>query len=427
MRVIALILAGLLAVATYREGIGILVVLRAESALATLTSVYVAAVVGIAALLSRQGILDQEPAHPFDGLPHLDELSPRQQEILQLSAEGVSTSDIAQRLGVSMGTVSTHRSRALARLGFSSLEELQRHLSKRAGEKDMPPQPLSHRQVLLGVIWLTFPLWPHVLTSVYGLFFAWELQLFSGLALVTGTSLVLAGATRLARTTSPANTCPITVTASSLAALFVAGMSLYGCLTPRAVTAAIPVLSIFAASVLTAASERHATASPSEPLPELLIRLFLAGSQLLANDPTSLLALGAGTLCARLLFFERAWLAFDGASLVVLTAVALMAVRKVRSLYAQQTTARPLSPNSPCQEFLHSQGLSDTEAQVAELIAQGYTGAQIQHMLYVSAGTVNSSRATAYRKLGIHSRDELVVLLAKHADGVLSKEVHSVV
>ena len=426
-RTIALILAGLLAAATYREGIGILAVLRAEPALAALTGAYVAAVVGVAALVSRPERQLQEPVRPLDELPHLSELSPRQQEILQLSAEGVSTSDIARRLNLSMGTVSTHRSRALARLGFSSLDELQRHLSKRAGEKNVSPRFLSHRQVLIGAVWLTFPLWPHMLTSVYELFFAWEPQLFSGLPLVTGTSLVLAGATRLARTTSPAAGCPATITATSLVALFAVGMSLYGSLTSRAVTATVPALCIFAVTVLAAAFGRPSAAGPPESLPELLTRLFLTGSQLLARNPTSLLAVGTGTLCARLLFFERAWLAFDGASLVVLTAVALMAAHEVRTLCAQQTTTQPLSPDSPCQDFLRSRGLSDTEAHVAELIAQGYTGAQIQRMLYVSTGTVNGSRAAAYRKLGIHSRSELVALLDKSAGNRMSEKVHIVI
>jgi DNA-binding NarL/FixJ family response regulator len=56
----------------------------------------------------------------------LDALTPRQREILQLAAEGHSSKEIAQRLGVSYRTVETHRAQLMERLGVHDLAGLVR-------------------------------------------------------------------------------------------------------------------------------------------------------------------------------------------------------------------------------------------------------------------------------------------------------------
>jgi DNA-binding NarL/FixJ family response regulator len=53
-------------------------------------------------------------------------LTPRQREILQLVAEGHTSKDIAQRLGLSYRTVETHRNQLMKRLGVTDLTGLVR-------------------------------------------------------------------------------------------------------------------------------------------------------------------------------------------------------------------------------------------------------------------------------------------------------------
>ena len=57
----------------------------------------------------------------------LDVLTPRQREILQLVAEGKSTKEVAQVLGVSVKTVETHRSQIMDRLSIRDLAGLVRY------------------------------------------------------------------------------------------------------------------------------------------------------------------------------------------------------------------------------------------------------------------------------------------------------------
>lgn len=69
------------------------------------------------------------------------------------------------------------------------------------------------------------------------------------------------------------------------------------------------------------------------------------------------------------------------------------------------------SESSSCKERLKDKGLSETQASVCSLIAEGKTTSEIAADLGVAAGTVNSARAYGYQLLHIHSREELVELL----------------
>lgn len=64
---------------------------------------------------------DDEPA---------EHLSPRQREVLQLIAEGLSTKDIARRLDLSVKTVETHRTGLMRQLDVHEVTGLVRHALK---------------------------------------------------------------------------------------------------------------------------------------------------------------------------------------------------------------------------------------------------------------------------------------------------------
>jgi DNA-binding NarL/FixJ family response regulator len=54
-------------------------------------------------------------------------LSPREREVLQLLAEGKTSSQIAENLHVSIKTIETHRSQLLAKLKVKSIAELTKY------------------------------------------------------------------------------------------------------------------------------------------------------------------------------------------------------------------------------------------------------------------------------------------------------------
>ncbi len=66
---------------------------------------------------------------PID--PELDQLSPREQEVMRLLARGYAYKEIARRLTISIKTVETHASNVLRKLQVSNRHELSRWAQKR--------------------------------------------------------------------------------------------------------------------------------------------------------------------------------------------------------------------------------------------------------------------------------------------------------
>jgi DNA-binding NarL/FixJ family response regulator len=60
-----------------------------------------------------------------------DTLTTREREVLQLSAEGHTNSEIANRLGISVRTAETHRSKLMHKLGFHTQADLTRYALRR--------------------------------------------------------------------------------------------------------------------------------------------------------------------------------------------------------------------------------------------------------------------------------------------------------
>ena len=65
--------------------------------------------------------------NPADSLQPIEQLTPRQREILRLIAEGHTTQEIAQALMISVKTVETHRAQLMQRLGIFDIAGLVRY------------------------------------------------------------------------------------------------------------------------------------------------------------------------------------------------------------------------------------------------------------------------------------------------------------
>lgn len=65
-----------------------------------------------------------------DDAPGLSELSPREREVLALTAEGFSSTEIGKKLFISPKTVDTYRSRIMEKLGLNHRSELVRFALK---------------------------------------------------------------------------------------------------------------------------------------------------------------------------------------------------------------------------------------------------------------------------------------------------------
>jgi DNA-binding NarL/FixJ family response regulator len=66
-------------------------------------------------------LVDTRAGAPAD--PH-DQLSPREREVLQLIAEGLSSKEVAVRLGVAVSTIETHRKQIMSKLEVRSVAGL---------------------------------------------------------------------------------------------------------------------------------------------------------------------------------------------------------------------------------------------------------------------------------------------------------------
>ena len=62
--------------------------------------------------------------------------------------------------------------------------------------------------------------------------------------------------------------------------------------------------------------------------------------------------------------------------------------------------------------------LTDKERQIADSVARGRTNREVAGELKLSHKTVEWTLTRVYRKLGVRSRTELVLLLVKHESGM---------
>jgi DNA-binding NarL/FixJ family response regulator len=72
-------------------------------------------------------VVEDYVQHARQGPEPPSPLSPREREVLQLLAEGLSTKEVAFRLGVSVKTVETHRKQIMEKLDLHSIAALTKY------------------------------------------------------------------------------------------------------------------------------------------------------------------------------------------------------------------------------------------------------------------------------------------------------------
>ena len=110
-----------------------------------------------------------------------------------------------------------------------------------------------------------------------------------------------------------------------------------------------------------------------------------------------------------LLFIAAALIEPANRLTLILVAIPILAVGVIIRFYAARVPLTPVVPTAPhngSREPLAA--LTRRELEVARLAASAYTAAEIGHQLHIGERTVESHLASAYLKLGITSRSELI-------------------
>lgn len=329
-----------------------------------------------------------EPASSLTGV-----LSPRESEALHLRLDGLSSSEAAGKMGVSASTARNLQARALDKLGVGSLDELRAGGASNLGTCGLKPASLGVAvsfllAVLIGAVLVAFSrtqkTWADAVSET----------------MVLGISLSLCS---LLRGAGWDERVPLVWYEFGACAFvgFLAGL--------------VPLVSLAAAllALLVMVGERDGEHLDS--FSDLFVAFGLGvcvggyASGLLPRLP-ALLALASNNEGAMLLAVLTGVVA--GALCLAGVTSCVLALRSVSDHFA--TPAGEADGGQGIRRFsayLVSKGLNPTEVDVARLVLQGLASPEIASRLNLSRGAVNSARRGAYRKLGIHSRTELVEIL----------------
>ena len=128
----------------------------------------------------------------------------------------------------------------------------------------------------------------------------------------------------------------------------------------------------------------------------------------------ALLALGLLLLFAAALFVNRARLERARMQLSVATSQLKEANARIDALalQAEQDAQPQQSPvDERCDALVAAHGLTTREAEILLLTARGHSSTFIAEQLFISASTVRFHQQNIYRKLNVHSRQELLALV----------------
>lgn len=313
------------------------------------------------------------------GESRFSELSPRQQEVLSALIKGKTAGEIAAELGITPGAVGEHKRRAFQRLGIDGVEDLDPRDSVNTGSDEGLSEPL--RRLLLCV--------PGVLILLYGLGPGWASLKVLRLMMVWSIAVVAADSL----TGNGYGACCDFVSLALMLLVFLAMPT--G--NRRLAELAFACFAGNIASQVVARGELIGARGEGAALVSWLVQVSWKFD------------LAEGLL----------WAACLGLALV--TAARLVAAIDSRRASCEigQVDAVFL------RAYLESRGLSELQARVAVLCADGCSNREICQELMISPGTVNSYRTKAYSQLGVSGRDDLRELFNKVRGKELYKKSHS--
>lgn len=357
-----------------------------------------------------EDVPDGPRAPSFDAIPGKETLSERQSLVLSLASEGLTTAEIAERIGIASGTVGTYRSRALAKLGLKSFDEfmaiVKRQTAEEVAEATLKAKKRRRRHALRGALAL-------VSLLLFSLF-RFEPGLISFAALLAGLIVV-----DLVLTTCHLSDWKELPTAdlyrwsvSKRLICLLCSLALALCLFASWWLIPIPWVFLIAILVVLASFSFRPTKTSAESALHPLLELGRGVDIFLFSLPHASLVFGSTLLICGCIAIP--WRVIALAKVLATAAIATAALFLISK---RQGVAKGASQaeGGPELKLLKSRGLNDMESQVVLLAARGYTRRQICETLSIAPGTVNGCKATAYRKLGIHSSREAQDLIASRA------------
>lgn len=396
-------------------------------------------------------------------IAHIDGLSPRESEVLNCLARGLTVAQTSADLSISPGSVGTYRSRIYKKLGVRSAQELRAKTARStAGENGRvhgAPQIDASRQPCP---WTTLLLCGALVLAAYlglpSLTMAAERTGLDGMRLLVAAGAMiglLIDASSLGLSRRAARLLAISMGVAGLPfCLLVEGLQYPVVAAGLDHTWSLPlsagVMLGFAAGNFTGHKGKEANAAFEGPaylmLGALGAAFFLAraaeasaylagwagricGAMVLAGAlgtfqhqvpngmhiwPKLLLAcglagmlLGEGLLSAAIAPLSWGSLAINGTVGAILATWTAVANREFR--LAHEALQNDVGKQS-VQDLMNSLALSPAERRVCELLLEGMSVPGIAERLVVSRNTVAAQKKSVYRKAGVHSQATLIEL-----------------
>ena len=329
----------------------------------------------------QQGLLSSERVHAAA-------LTARERTVIEFALAGATVDETAEALGIARATAGTYRSRALAKLGMHSIQELLGEIrqlegvSMPAAVDDAEPRPalwdarLAVAAASLVAIAALLRLLPteRLVNLVLILIFT--------CAFAAG----LAGFARSGQASHPSNgSVPMLIGAAC--ALIVTGCA-FG---PGIYLVRRIVISAFVCYATLLVLD-------TKDVPETLMWFGLTGLVLALPGPhVSVVVSSAGWATGSAAFF---------------TLLAHLVHELKRERRLADLANATLAADGRKLAYLRGRGLGELEAQVALLTAQGFDRASIAKTLSISPSTVASYRSATYAALGINDRKALAATLS---------------